>query len=120
MMNQIEWDAYWAEVDQMPKQEQYRQPSRREQLHEESRTIHKTIMLHFDGIDALTKRQNEIDAEIEVLDASIRGAACDGCGGWVLASEIHGRSLYPEKVEVLGLCSVCIARHESARKAVAR
>jgi hypothetical protein len=93
---------------------------KREQLQEESRTIHKTIMLHFDGIDALTKRQNEIDAEIAVLDAELEHSNCDGCGRWILASEIHGRSLYPEKVEVLGLCAVCIARRDSARKAVAQ
>jgi hypothetical protein len=41
---------------------------KREQLHEESRTIHKTIMLHFDGIDALNKRQGEVDAQIAAID----------------------------------------------------
>jgi hypothetical protein len=69
MMTKTEWNTYWAEIEEKAERDDpggFKQ--RREQLHEESRTIHKTIMLHFDGIDSLTKRQNEIDAEIAAID----------------------------------------------------
>jgi len=72
MTKQSEWDAYWAEVDRMSNR--YSGPSRREQLREENRTIHKTIMLHFDGIDALTKRRSEIEAELAAIDEQVEVA----------------------------------------------
>jgi len=72
MTKQSEWDAYWAEVDRMSRA--HSRPSRREQLREENRTIHKTIMLHFDGIDALTKRRSEIEAELAAIDEQVEVA----------------------------------------------
>ena len=46
----------------------YELAARREQLREESHTIHKTIMLHHEGIAALMKREDEVEAEIAAID----------------------------------------------------
>ena len=70
MTPKAEWDAYWeiVERESEPKDVAVLQ-RRRDSLRDEQKTVRKTINMLMEGVAQWEKRADELDTEIDAIDA---------------------------------------------------
>ena len=70
MLTKPEWDTYWEIVEREAEEKDPKGlQRRRDALRDEQKMVQKTIKMLMDGVAQWEKRNDELDREIELVDA---------------------------------------------------